>query len=172
MHVKEHIVIDLAGHAAVCRERSPRPGGWVRVITTRQVDAFHEAGHVVAGAAVGLFPQWAIIGELRTSGGTVRGAAFITRLPEQDAGRPTLEGIIPSDFARATQLCQLMIGEQGWLAYMRSLWLQADAILEAHWEAVEVMAKELDRKGELDKAAIQDIFQAFHGDGPPSGPPD
>jgi hypothetical protein len=164
---EEDAVIVLAGRAAAMRAQRPDPQGWRRWPTLYELTCLHEAGHVIVAAALGHFPQWAIvakpvISEDKIIGGD--GRAHIGYSPEQGAQtEPSLEGNgkHESDFQKASAFCKFVTGGRGWLSYMRTLSQKADAILEAHWPAVKILAQELEQKGVVRRADIEDVLQRF-----------
>jgi hypothetical protein len=162
---EEDAVIDLAGRAAQRRAQRPDAEGWCRWPSLHESVCFHEAGHAIVAAALGRFPQWAIAAKPEISRGRVvfNGRAHIGNSPEQGAETvPTLEGnaLLESDFTKAARFCKFM-SERGWLSYMRTLYQRADAILEAHWPAVKILAIELREKGTVHRPDIEDIMRRW-----------
>jgi hypothetical protein len=130
--------------------------------------SFHEASHLVVGAALQRPTNGIAIDVSDTPLGTrFRGITSFT--PDHDGpGHPTFdqfEKILP-DFEIAKQLAKLILllaspSPAGWLAYLRTQWWRADAILERHWLAVKLLAEEVKDKKIVPRARAQEILDRW-----------
>jgi hypothetical protein len=159
--------IILAGPAAARRCQRPDAEGWRRHRSVHERICFHESGHAIVAAMEGWFPQWAIAKAPMVAGDgiTCAGRMCLGQTPTEGAGTtPTVEGndAIPSDLTKAMWFGWKMTGGgAGWLRYMRGLWLETDAILEASWPAVKVLAMALQQDGVVKGPDIADILRRF-----------
>jgi hypothetical protein len=162
--IDAQILICLGGRCATRRARRPDREGWVRTWSDFELLCMHEAGHVVAAAAVGFSPKWVIVGKPeRVPGGTLfRGRASASDSDNPDSEQPSLADVPgETDFQRVTALCKVMCPGGGWLGYARGLWKACDTLLGDRWRAVRILAIELGDKGVVRRADIEDVLQRF-----------
>jgi hypothetical protein len=140
------IQICLAGRCAEARARRPNRDGWRRRMDDRERVANHEAGHIVGAVGVGRQQNGAVI-EMVDHG--CRGVAQHYQGAPPDLDHPTFDRFdeLQRDFAMATTLAKLSVGQRGWLPYLRGLWVRTDAILGEHWLCVKMLSLELQRTG-------------------------
>lgn len=149
------------GPAAEIRACRPDREGWRRRIDTREGTALHEAGHLVVAVAVGRFQNGAAI---EMVGDSYRGIAqHAETAPDGALDCPTFEGFdqLQRDFKKATDYAKLAIGMRGWLAYLRTLWLRADAILAGHWLATKMLAMEIQQTECVRRDRAQQILDRW-----------
>jgi hypothetical protein len=153
------LMIILAGR---CGEIRARRGSYLDRV------AFHEASHLCVGAALGRATNGIAIDVSDTPLGTrFRGIASFT--PKQgEPDHPTFDGFekMLSDYDIARQLSKLILllaspSPAGWLAYLRTQWWRADAILDRHWLAVRMLAQEVREKKIVPRARAQEILDRW-----------
>ena len=156
------IMICLAGRAAEARARRPDHNGWCRRMDERERVSWHEAGHITA-AAVSTFQNGAAI---EMVGHRYRGIAAHSdvALPE-GPDHPSFDNfdLLPRDFVKATAYAQLVVGQRGWLAYLRGLWHRTDALLGENWLCVKMLSLELQRTGCVRRDRAQQIIDRWCG---------
>jgi len=143
---ERYVIIACAGAAAARRSLRGSSPGWVRCRTRDEVKAFHESGHIVAAARLGLFCRAASIVPARGVGGI----ALITSKPA--AGHDTAEPAIAAaavlrepenDIATAVRLCSLLASERYWRSILltaRALRGEAERMIEKDWRVVTAVA--------------------------------
>lgn len=163
------LMIILAGRCGEIRARRPGQDGWRRRCENA-LDriAVHEASHLVVGAALQRPTNGIAVSISETPAGTLfRGITSFT--PDHDEpGHPTFdqfEKMLP-DFEIARQLSKLILllaspSPAGWLAYLRTLWWRADAILDRHWLAVRMLAQEVREKKIVPRARAQELLERW-----------
>lgn len=161
--IDAQILIALAGRCATRRARRPDGEGWVRSWSDFELLCIHEAGHTVAAAALGLYPQWVAVGKPETvPGGTLfrgRASASDSEEPEDEPSLPDGRG--KTDFQRVAALSKALCPGGGWLGYARGLWKACDSLLGDRWRALRILSIELSDKGVVRRADIEDILRRW-----------
>jgi len=156
------ILVLLAGRCAEARARQSDRAGWCRPPDRFESVCIHEAGHTVMIVSVGRVQNGIIV---EAAGQSLRGVAESWHVapPPGTPDHPTFEGFgkLGSDFEQATVLAKLVAGSHGWLMYLRSLWLRADAILGDHWLAVTMLAQEAREKRIVRRERAQEICERW-----------
>lgn len=152
-----------AGRAAEARARRSDRERWRRRLDNRERTALHEAGHLIVAVAVGDNQNGAAIEMVEK--GRYRGIAeqWQATLPDGVSDHPTFDGFdeLMPDFRKATSYAMLAVGMRGWLAYLRTLWQRADAILEEHWLATKMLASELQMTGMVRRDRAREILDRW-----------
>lgn len=155
------IQICLAGRCAEARARRPDRDGWRRRMDDRERVANHEAGHIVGAVGVGRQQNGAVI-EMVDHG--CRGVAQHYQGAPPDLDHPTFDRFdeLQRDFVMATAFAKLVVGQRGWLPYLRTLWLRTDILLGQHWLCVKMLAMELQRSGCVRRDRAQQIIDRWY----------
>jgi len=163
--LESRVIIYLAGRAAERRALRGSAPGWIRFRSHEEVVALHEAAHGIAQWSYGLH-VWKInvlehgdvlVGESRLTG------AFSAAGTSTDP--PALLNFSPrGDLSMAVGVCNLLSTYEpisGWrttLHIARRLRARARAFVDQHWLAITVLAEELVRSKELNRAQVESIL--------------
>lgn len=153
------VLVHLAGKAAESRAHGWGDSQWHRPPTEHQSLSYHESGHLVVAETLGLFAHWGVV-DLATLGG---GRAHITYALEDGAdSQPSIEPGGRLDGEKIAYYCDTMADDYAAYESLReSLGAKVDAIVEAHWLAIEKVADVLDREGVIRRPEILSICAAF-----------
>lgn len=158
--VQANVIATLAGRAAERRCLQGGTNGWRRFRPWEEIIAHHEAGHAVLGSALRgstvLYVDILSRPDLKRGGICVSGVSGVDYTPEQV--RESCEEKYQSDHKVAVQMCSLLAMGGGWratLRVVRALRAEADRQVDAHWRHISALAKELVKRGAMNREEIE-----------------
>jgi hypothetical protein len=164
--------IYLAGNIAVRRALRGSEPGWRRMLTQREMRAFHESGHVLLQYLHGQF-VWrvsiAIDAGVRVGDGISGGFTDAGSTPEPPADWAPPSGARETDVQRAARACLVLSNFEppyGWRSALRAahrLRAETCRLIDAYWPYVSRLASELAERGELSGAEVEAILRPRHG---------
>ena len=140
-HIVDLIVIAAAGPIAQARSRIGSAPGWRANRTPRETAAYHEGGHVVARAVIGLPPhRFVSIKRIELPAATISG--YATSNPAELTPEQVAELPASSDFKQIVRYIRYLDNDRGErLACWRRLRAATEQLIEGNWGLVRRMAE-------------------------------
>lgn len=158
---ERQVIISLAGRIAERRALQPDGQGWRRMLSHKQLESFHEAGHAAVAHALGwhcyeinLDPD----PELTTASGAPI-LAYASTGPKPERSNSKKSEILQSDERTAALFCLTMAGN--WkhaLRHLHVLRATAKDLVERNWNGVRSLASELELRRRIYQDRIASIL--------------
>jgi hypothetical protein len=160
LYIEAESVISFAGPAAEERATRGSGPGWRKFLPRHPVVCFHEAGHAVIARALNFQ-----VYEISVIQNPERGCdGFVSAGISPDP--PPFREEAETDMTAGVKHAALAAPCRGWksaLKSARTMRARARALVEENWHVICALAAELERKGALDRAAIDSFFELRTG---------